>query len=389
MFNEITIKPSKDLLFDLGRIAESLLFYKKVNLVCGPPFFKKLVETDETDSFLELMKSGKIQVHIEDNIFASMRKEINNQTILWYKPVLVQGKDISIQDRLQRVIFESTQRSGYSRRLSKKIIDRSQILLHSDGILDFVKDDLKDSVYIKRAISHTLKNLNPDIIINPEEINISVEEIKEGYVINTNLNLDKINENALLENLFSYDSILLNITNTRVDSVLSGNMNSDLSTNPIITTLLKEKVNNVITQSTKNKEQIDNFSDVYVSDGKKIRDVLNSGERSLYEFIKILEKADKFKDWLENIENDKNLLSEYNKAVTSETWVDKLPGKSLRWSIFTGIGFGIDLLGAGGLGTAIGTAISAGDTFLLDKLVDGWKPNIFVDNELKEFIDKP
>ena len=48
----------------------------------------------------------------------------------------------------------------------------------------------------------------------------------------------------------------------------------------------------------------------------------------------------------------------------------------------------LDALGAHGIGTATGVAISAADAFLLDRLLKGWKPNQFIDDSLKKFAMK-
>jgi hypothetical protein len=48
----------------------------------------------------------------------------------------------------------------------------------------------------------------------------------------------------------------------------------------------------------------------------------------------------------------------------------------------------IDALGGGGLGTAAGLAISAGDAFILNSIIGGWKPNQFIDNQLRTFVKK-
>jgi ABC-type branched-subunit amino acid transport system permease subunit len=48
----------------------------------------------------------------------------------------------------------------------------------------------------------------------------------------------------------------------------------------------------------------------------------------------------------------------------------------------------LDALATGGIGTAIGTALGAGDTFLLDKLLNKWKPNFQLNqgyNAIKRF----
>ena len=76
---------------------------------------------------------------------------------------------------------------------------------------------------------------------------------------------------------------------------------------------------------------------------------------------------------------DGGLLRTYYRDVTASSWVDKLPGKSLRFIFFTGAGILLDVAGTGGVGTAIGVAASAADTFLLDRMIQGWKPNQFVE----------
>ena len=39
-------------------------------------------------------------------------------------------------------------------------------------------------------------------------------------------------------------------------------------------------------------------------------------------------------------------------------------------------------------GTAAGTALSLADSFLLDKLIKGWKPSQFIDGPLKDFVQR-
>jgi hypothetical protein len=69
------------------------------------------------------------------------------------------------------------------------------------------------------------------------------------------------------------------------------------------------------------------------------------------------------------------------------SWVERLPIKTTRWGIFTGAGLAIDALGAGGLGMVTGVALSAFDTFELDKLISGWRPYHFVENDLKDISE--
>ena len=102
--------------------------------------------------------------------------------------------------------------------------------------------------------------------------------------------------------------------------------------------------------------------------------------------LKLLDSADKFRHWLHQQPPDTNLVRAYYQEAIKDTWAEKLPAKSTRWSIFTGVGLGIDALGAGGLGTAANVAVSAVDAFLVDKLAKGWKPHQFVERDLKPLL---
>ena len=83
-----------------------------------------------------------------------------------------------------------------------------------------------------------------------------------------------------------------------------------------------------------------------------------------------------------------SLVRDYYQETIKDSWVEKLPGKSVRWGIFTGLGLTVDALGAGGLGTVAGVALSAVDSFLADKLIKGWKPHQFVEGDLKSLFDQ-
>jgi len=45
----------------------------------------------------------------------------------------------------------------------------------------------------------------------------------------------------------------------------------------------------------------------------------------------------------------------------------------------------LDSLITGGIGTMIGVGLSIADTFILDKLIKGWKPNQYI-SEVEKFL---
>ncbi len=75
------------------------------------------------------------------------------------------------------------------------------------------------------------------------------------------------------------------------------------------------------------------------------------------------------------------------KEVTKSTWVESYPAKAFRWIILLAISMA--LLPANPLiSVGVGGALSAADSFLVEQLVRGWRPNQFIDGPLKEFLER-
>src|SRR5262249_17324760 len=139
--------------------------------------------------------------------------------------------------------------------------------------------------------------------------------------------------------------------------------------------LIQAKIQQIIDKRATSDRSITHFQDMVLDDARAIAEVINGGERSFAELLPLLRTAQKFRDWMHRQPPDMDLAKAYFKEVTKGSWVDKLPTKTCRWAIFTGVGIGLDTLGLGGAGTAIATALGAADTFVLDNILRGWKPN--------------
>jgi hypothetical protein len=100
----------------------------------------------------------------------------------------------------------------------------------------------------------------------------------------------------------------------------------------------------------------------------------------------LVRQAEQFREWLKKQGNAEDLRKAYCQDVAHLDWADKLPPKSLRWLMITAAGFGLSAVAGPIAGTIAATALSAGDAFLLDKLLKGWKPNHFIEGPLKQFL---
>jgi hypothetical protein len=176
------------------------------------------------------------------------------------------------------------------------------------------------------------------------------------------------------------------IYNARVDACFAADYMAEIVTSPISSGIISAKFHELMAKRNKNEKQIELFQTQYLEDARAVREAINSGERTFGEFIEILERAERFKKWLGTRNPDANLIREYYRAVTTESWIEKLPSKSLRFVFTTLSGLGADmLLPTGGIGTMIGAGIGAIDSLLLDSVLKGWKPNQFIEGELRQF----
>lgn len=388
MFQSICIKPQQQLFpTDIGLIAENLLYYEQVVLIADSQTLPILINNCDIGILQELITRKNLKICVRENMLAVM----SMQTDRGFKVNdvnLITSPRLKTEQILYDSFLKTSGRNGYSRRNTQKLIPYVEPILYDNEICNMVREDLSESSFIKSFICDRIKFYNPEIEINPSQIQYEWQKVENGYVFNSNLDYEEINKhipNNPTNKLINPEGLILNILDTRGDLQLASTFNADIATTALNTSLMKLKFKDIYEKTSKNIDEIYQFNDFILSDGYAIREAINSGERDFKQFIEILDKADKFKEWIHNIETDKSVIKEYHHAVTKETWIDKLPPKAFRWSFFTGSGMALDAFLTGGIGTIIGLGLSAGDAFLLDKIIKGWKPNSFVEGVLKPF----
>jgi hypothetical protein len=125
------------------------------------------------------------------------------------------------------------------------------------------------------------------------------------------------------------------------------------------------------------RSEVELFESTVLHNVKSIAESINSGQLNLNSFRSIYDESRKFRDWARKTE-ERELLQDYVDELNRVPWLDKLPSKGARFTVITALGLGLDFLGAGGIGSAAGIAAGALDTFILDKVYQGWRPSMFV-----------
>ena len=154
----------------------------------------------------------------------------------------------------------------------------------------------------------------------------------------------------------------------------------------ITSSIIELKLSDVIKRTQKSNEERNLFQKVVLSEAKIIREAINEGKKEFREILPLLEKSKKFKHWLHQKDDNVSIIKEYYQSISDKSWIQKLPSKLLKFSLFTGAGIFADTFVTGGLGTVLGVTSGSADNFIVENLAKGWKPDQYID-ELTKFVE--
>jgi len=372
---------------DIGFIVESMLFYKKVRVLADHVVLKKLVRDIDSVDLIELLERGYLEIEYIPNGPGITHATTSHGEL---KTVVLFGLVKEVEELVNETIFKKTKRRGFSRRNSNRIASLIKTSTLERQLETEINQDFQNQEYLTRSIKSLLSDLVPEYKLSTN-LKFIQHKTTGGFLTETNLDFNEINKIYHKYVPPSHSTItdaylMSHLANVRTEIHIATKYSSEIATDYTYSHVMKLLINDVIDKLNKNSERIETFQEFAFDNGKDIRSVINSGEKNMRDVIKVLEHADKFKGWLGKIGDEKDLIKEYYKEVTAPNFVDKLPTKSVRWALFTGVGLALDTVVTGGLGTIAGIALSAADSFLLDKLVHKWRPNQFVDVEFKKLI---
>jgi len=385
MFKAITIKSKEGVnsKLDIGFVAESLLFYRTVNLIADKFTLPELFQMCGVEEVKEPIKMGRLNLYIkESHIGVPMYTHGGLET---YDVQTLSSPDITQESIVHESLIEIGLEDKNAKQQTKEILDLSTSYKYDLKFYDEINTDLKDGNYLGKSIAATINYWNPNASLTGDKIKATYYQVGtygpfKMHKLETNLDLNQYKN-------VTASGIILNMAESRGNLHIASHFESEIADKPLYSQIMQAKFNSLVELFNKNQIGISQFQEIVLVDYKAIGEALKNREIKFKDFIELLQKADKFRDWLEKIEQDKNIVAEYLKAVISETWVDKLPSKGVRFALFTGAGILVDAIMPTGLGTAAGISLGAGDTFLLDKVLKGWKPNQFVD-DLKEELPR-
>ncbi|RYY02948.1 MAG: hypothetical protein EOO53_09670 [Gammaproteobacteria bacterium] len=391
MFEKITFttqdKTSITYPINIGHLVECMLFYKKTHVIADQGILKQLLNYFGVNNLLRLIELDVLDITYTDSFMGIYSQTVSGSQ--FHNVVDMNSPQNKYEDVLRRQCIEIEGKSGKGKRQANKIQDKINVITHDPVIIEGSTNSILSQEYVlasaKTSLQIRLKLKNiPDIEFN-------TENTINGIQIHTNINFLEVNE---IYHMFVSPShstitpalILSDIMELERDLYFSSKNLSEIAASPISSELAQKKFSYIFDISKNNNLKIECFSELLFNDVKDIQNAVNSKKINLSELLDLIEGSIKFKEWLRSINPDLDLFKQYHDAITKESFFEKLPAKTVRFCIFTGLGMASDGVIGGGLGTSAGIALGSLDTFILDKLINGWKPNHFIDGKVKPLI---
>jgi len=393
MFKAITYKNTigPGPLIDIGALAEGLLFYERVAIVGNNATVNDLLNRIPPFVLLSLLRDGRLEFHyLGDQVGVSTIPLSNGRSI--HSLISFSSPDHTIEKVVPKAFKDAAGGTSQARIGASQFSKLLRPIDHSAFNQESVLQALSDNHSTQLSALSLIREVVPAFGL-PNETYFKIERENNGFYVDTNLDfgaLNKVYHRAVppAHSSLSEAYLLALIQGAYEATYFAAELEAEVAVHPVERVVQAKAVEAIVLRHSNSQAQIDSFIDLTLPYSHAIREAVNSGSVPFSAIVKLLDSADKFRHWLHQQPPDANLLRAYYEETVKESWVEKLPAKSTRWSIFTGVGLGLDALGAGGLGTAAATALSAVDAFVLDKLIKGWKPHQFVEKDLKALFSE-
>lgn len=394
MFDHVVLNRSIDgPPLNIGEIAEALLFYQSVHIVLDNSTIRNLILKIGPHNFLKILSLPYVKAtYIEEFIGVHTEQTPSGPEHSLISAIFAGGeKDGELKTpkkRLELVLL----RANLTQAQARNFVSRFKNLVTfkklggdhfiKGGIVSAAMNDLSDTDYVSSGSRVIAKHfLACDNL--PSDFNFKIHKNDGSFKISTNMDFNKANEirhsNSSLTGNYTPASIAAELFSASYALILAAHYGGDFYTSGINSDVIQVKNKQILNRTNINKKAQDDFYTILLSGFPDIVTTLNSGNRSFDEFIVLLSKANRFKHWLKDKSPDENLISNYLQDISSTGWFNQTQGKVFRYIASTAIGM---------INPLAGLVASATDSFVLDKINFGWKPNQFINGSLKTFVDK-
>jgi hypothetical protein len=393
MFDHVVLRRASDgRAISAGQIAEALLYYQKVHLVIDRGTLLELLKQLGIDALLSLLRRADTSAVYCEEILATKTDSVGPLQTHAFVAFMIASDASGVplktaEDRLLRdVQLAGIDKQG-AKRFVKAFLTRvptrklSGTHFATEGITESAKRDVLNQGFVADAVREALRVMPGGYAAGPD-LKFDVIDSELGLYVFTNIDLESVNRRRAAltpaEEPVTVAHLLNSVQEARADLTLASFYGGDFVTAAATSAIIQVRHAELLKRSTLNAEARDSFIEVVMPDSRSLAEVIDSGERTFGEFLLLLDRAARFKDWLKKANPDEGLIRSYVAQLSSESWIQRLPAKSLRYVL---------TLALDATNPVAGAVAGFADSFIVEKLLQGWRPNHFVASRLRPFIE--
>jgi hypothetical protein len=394
MFEHIVLRRAEHgLPISVGQIAEALLYYQKVHLFLDRGTLRGLIECLGPAATLQLLRRPEVTaVYCEENL-GTHTSSVGVTQFHGYVAFFLSGDQKSGQLKtLEARLRYEVQSLGISKKEAERFVRDFLTRIPArklsgdhfikGGIVKAAQEDLSDTEYMRRAI-RSATSVVPGGYEPGDALAVEIIQTDQGAVVLTDLDFEAINRRraslAPPQEAIGIAHLLSSVLDARADLAIASFYGGEFATSRATSSIIQVRYSELLVRGKLNAASRQQFTEVILPDSPRLAEVIDSGERSFDEFVSLLDKADRFKDWLGSVNPDEGLVRTYLRDVSSKGWIERLPAKSLRYVL---------TMGLEKVNPVAGVVAGLVDNFLIEKLLSGWRPNHFVSRDLGPFVLK-
>jgi hypothetical protein len=374
-----------------GQVAEALLFYQKVHLVVDRGTLSGLLRQIGASGLLALVGRTDFSAVYSEEMLGTMTNSVGVSKYYDFIAFTLSGTQAGgelktpterLQQELELAGVPKSQCKKVATALLKRVPVRKMSGSHfiEGGIPAAARADLTDTEYLNAAFSEIISR-TPGGYRPASPVKVEIVKGQEGYFLFDSIDYDSINERraALTPPIepLTAAHLLSQMQEARADLALAAHYGGDFDTSSVTSAVIRLKVDTLLRRRGLNAKAQRDFAEVVLPDMPTIGEQVDSGARSFQEFLVLLDKSAKFREWLKTTNPDEGLTREYMRAISSQDWIQTPNVKGLRYLL---------TLAADSTNPIAGFAAGVIDNFLLEKLLSGWRPNHFIKDRLAPFL---
>lgn len=242
--------------------------------------------------------------------------------------------------------------------------------------------DVLDEQFFKSTVNRVLMESLPENQV-PTNFNIKATDSDLGFYVFSDLDLERLDRvrgaYAPQRPNLTLAYLAGTVFTARTDLALAARYGGDFVTSEESSQIIQLRCAALLKRTGINTGELSQFQELVIDDCPTLAEVIDSGDRSFSDFLRLLDRAGRFRDWIGSVHPDRGVARAYLEEVARQDWIQGGAAKSLRYMMGLATGLpGIDAL--------VGAGVAFADSFLLERLLGGWRPNHFVTKRLLPFL---